>query len=67
MTPISIPLQANIDQTSISDHLINKVSGDKIKAPILAIPIPLKKFPDIKDFKLFPKKITFCYKNLIMF
>ena len=51
MTPISIPLQANIDHTSTSDHLINKVSGDKIKAPILAIPIPLKRFPDIENDK----------------
>ena len=62
MTPISIPLQANIDQTSISDNLINKVSGDKIKAPILAIPIPLKRFPDIKDFKFFPKKLLVVIK-----
>lgn len=62
MAPISIPLQANIDQTSISDHLINKVSGDKIKAPILAIPIPLKTFLDIKDFKLFPKKLLVVIK-----
>ena len=62
MAPISIPLQANIDQTSISDHLINKVSGDKIKAPILAIPIPLKRFLDIKDFKLFPKKLLVVIK-----
>ena len=34
MIPISIPLQVNIDQTSISDHLIKRTSGDKIKAPI---------------------------------
>ena len=46
---------ANIDQTSISDHLMKRVSGDKIKAPILAIPIPLKRFPDIEKVKFLPK------------
>ena len=59
MTPISIPLQANIDQTSISDHLMKRVSGDKIKAPILAIPIPLKRFPDIENVKFLPKNYLF--------
>jgi hypothetical protein len=54
MIPISIPLQVNIDQTSISDHLIKRTSGDKIKAPILAIPIPLKRLLDIKSFKIIP-------------
>jgi len=55
MIPISIPLQVNIDQTSISDHLMKRTSGDKINAPILAIPIPLKRFPDKEKFKIFPK------------
>jgi|TARA_B110000977_G_scaffold82344_1_gene109967 hypothetical protein len=53
--PISKPRQVNIDQTSISDHLINRVSGDKINAPIDAIPIPLNRLPDIEKFKIIPK------------
>ena len=53
--PISIPLQVNIDQTSISDHLMKSTSGERINAPILAIPIPLKRFPDKEKFKIFPK------------
>ena len=55
MIPISIPLQVSIDHTSISDHLMKRTSGDKINAPILAIPIPLKRFPDKEKFKIFPK------------
>ena len=55
MIPISSPLQVSIDQTSISDHLMKRTSGDKINAPILAIPIPLKRFPDKEKFKIFPK------------
>mgnify|MGYP000677906568 CR=1 FL=1 len=55
MIPISIPLQVSIDQTSISDHLMKRTSGDKINAPILAIPIPLKRFPDKEKFKILPK------------
>tara|TARA_B110000444_G_scaffold248541_1_gene272541 strand:- start:2453 stop:2722 length:270 start_codon:yes stop_codon:yes gene_type:complete len=52
--PISKPRQANIDQTSISDQRINRTSGDKINAPIKAIPIPLKKLLDKNKFKTIP-------------
>tara|TARA_B100001248_G_scaffold123843_1_gene92852 strand:- start:537 stop:647 length:111 start_codon:yes stop_codon:yes gene_type:complete len=31
------------------------VSGDKTNAPIVAIPIPLKRFPDKEKFKIIPK------------
>jgi hypothetical protein len=30
---------------------MKRTSGDKIKAPMLAIPIPLKRFPDIENDK----------------
>ena len=59
MIPISSPLQVSIDQTSISDHLMKRTSGDKIKAPMLAIPIPLKRFPDIEKVKFLPKNYLF--------
>ena len=67
MTPISSPLQVSIDQTSISDHLIKRTSGDKINAPILAIPIPLKRFPEKEKFKITPRRYYFYYKNLLKF
>ena len=36
-------------------NLKNSLSGDKINAPIVAIPIPLKRFPDKEKFKIIPK------------
>jgi|TARA_B100000768_G_scaffold174531_1_gene184946 hypothetical protein len=34
---------------------MKSTSGERINAPILAIPIPLKRFPDKEKFKIFPK------------
>jgi|TARA_S200000501_G_scaffold329458_1_gene330075 hypothetical protein len=38
---------------------MKRTSGDKINAPMLAIPIPLKRFPDIENDKFLPKNYLF--------
>ena len=52
MTPISSPLQVSIDQTSISDHLIKRTSGDKINAPIQVEIDTLKQLQKVLEYKV---------------